>query len=541
MAEPIALDNSAMSTANHNLSDLVFTAREMAEVDRTTIEDIGIPGMVLMEHAGLKVVSVILDVLGDSEGKKIVVVCGKGNNGGDGYVVARHLLNRGAQVKVVLVADPKEVKGDAAQNLRILTHLQAKVETFSRNKHGREIASADFIVDALLGTGVAGALKPKFAELVELINNSPAPVISVDLPTGMATDTGAVFGGCVRADHTVTLGHLKRGLLFSPAREHAGTVHVADIGFPPGVSRGSGVTCFRTSREYIKQVLPVRRKDAFKNRCGQVLLLAGSAGMTGAATLSSEAVLRIGAGLAMLGIPKSLNPVLEQKLIEVMTLPLPETDDQSLSFQATEFLPPRLKWADVLAVGPGLTTHPESVKLVNWLLANYDKTTVLDADGLNCLATDPDVLSTRKCNLILTPHPGELSRLAKIGSKEILADPLEVARKVAADLDAVMVLKGAPTVVAAADGQAFVNSTGNPGMATAGMGDVLTGVIAGLAAQGLSPLDAAVAGVYLHGAAGDLAKSKLGEAGLLAGDVLHQLPRAMQQFEAQSESDIVFI
>jgi len=509
----------------------VVTAKEMAEIDRFAIDKIGIPGMVLMENAGREVVAVIREMLGTVEDKNINIFCGKGNNGGDGYVVARYLLDMGANVKTYLVGKIDEVKSDAGNNLKILQGLGHDVLPVSSVEHIRWNTGAHLLVDALLGTGVRGGLTGLMKELVEKINKDCAPVLSVDLPTGVETDTGAIGGACIQAKTTVTMGHLKNGLLLSPGREHAGDVIVANIGIPDSVPKEKSIKCFQLTADYVNTVLPKRKADTFKNRCGQVFLLAGSIGMTGAAALSSEAVLRIGAGMALLGIPESLNATVEKKLTEVMTLPLPETGQQSLSFDSKKMISERFRWADVLAVGPGLSTHPQSVKLVKWILGNFDKRIVLDADAINCLKDDKGFLKTAKGELILTPHPGELSKLVEISTKEILANPIEIVREQAQKLNMILVLKGAPTIIGSPDGYVFINSTGNPGMATAGMGDVLTGAIAGLVAQGMSPLDGALAGVYLHGLAGDISKSELGEAGLLAGDVLGNLALAVKTFE----------
>lgn len=530
-----------MKNNSYKLLDLVVTAKEMAEIDRTTIEDVGIPGAVLMENAGRKIVSVICRVLAQVRGANVVILCGKGNNGGDGYVVARYLNNLGAQVKVRMIAEAKELKGDAALNCSILARLDIDMAKFEARQHASELQQADVIVDALLGTGVTGALKSGLADIVTLANDSRAMKFAIDLPTGMVADTGAVLGACFNADHTVTMGHLKRGLLFSPGREQAGAVHIADIGFPPSVSEASGVRCYRTTRAFVQHALPRRQMATFKNRCGQVLVIAGSPGMTGAATLSSEAALRAGAGMAMLAIPQSLNSVLEQKLTEVMTLPLPETSEQTVSFQASQILSDKFEWANTLAVGPGLTTQEDSARLVNWILDEYDGKIVLDADALNCLSQTPDAIRKARGDLILTPHPGELARLTNIEAREILSDPIEVAKRVASDFNVVLVLKGAPTVVASPDGVCFVNSTGNPGMATAGMGDVLTGVIAGLCAQGASPVDAAIVGVYSHGLAADLAQSEAGQMALIAGDVLKYLAFALRELESQTGSEVLYV
>jgi len=510
----------------------VVTAKEMSGIDRFAIEKIGIPGMVLMENAGREVIAVIKEMLGAVENKNIIIFCGKGNNGGDGFVIARYLLNMAANVKIYLIGKIDEVKGEAHSNLKILRSLGHKVLPVSSMEHIDWNEGAHLVVDALLGTGVQGALKGLMAEVVESINKMNAPVLSVDFPTGMETDTGVVSGVCVKSSKTVTMAFLKSGLLISPGREQAGEIIVADIGIPNWVGKEKDIKCFQLADEYFSEVLPERKPDTFKNKCGQVFLLAGSIGLTGAAVLSSEAVLRSGAGMALLGIPESLNTIVEEKLTEVMTLPLPETDQQSISLDSKEMISEKLAWANVLAVGPGLSTHPDSKKLLKWILEKFEKSIVLDADAINCLKDEKEILRTTKSDLILTPHPGELSRLVGISTKEILAAPIEVVREQAQKLNIVLVLKGAPTIIGSPDGYIFINSTGNPGMATAGMGDVLTGAIAGLVAQGMSPLDGALAGVYLHGLSGDISKSELGEAGLLASDVLKNLPLAMRTFEA---------
>ncbi len=529
-----------MKEQNFKLMDIVVTAAEMVEIDRNAIDKIGIPGMVLMETAGRKVVELIQQKY-QVTNKIITVVCGKGNNGGDGFVIARDLHNLGAHVHVYLAGDPEAVKGDAKTNLIALKKLQVEIKSASHKDFSASLAEADLIVDALLGTGVIGQLKPEIANLVEKMNLTGTPIIAVDLPTGMETDTGAIHGACVQAAHTITMGHLKRGLLFSPGREFARNVHVADIGFPKINSQYDDINCFRINREFIKNIFPQRARDAFKNRVGQVFLLAGSPGMTGAACLASEAVLRVGAGLAILGIPKSLNPILEAKLTEVMTLPLLETETGSVSFEAKNQISERLEWAHVLALGPGLTAHPDVRDLVKWLLWTYERTIILDADALNCLQNDSDVVKKSKAELILTPHVGELSRLMKMKTSDITKNPIEVTKQAAKDLNAVIVLKGAPTVIASPDGGVFINSTGNPGMATAGMGDVLTGMISGLSAQSLSPIESAIAGVYLHGFAGDTAAQELGQSALLAGDILKSLPGVLKEFDEKNEDGIDFI
>ncbi len=510
---------------------IVLNAAEMAEVDRTTIEEIQIPGVVLMENAGRGIVTEIENFLGDVAGKRILIFCGKGNNGGDGYVIARHLYNEGAHVAVFLADEKSKIKGDALVNLKILEKMEIEIiEVFSLDQIPA-IPHIDLVVDALLGTGVAGPVLGFLSKLIDFMNHLGAPIISVDLPSGMETDTGAVHGACVKAEMTVTMAHLKTGLLFSPARDLAGEIVVVDISVPPEVSERLHGHRFLVEPEDIRSRLPIRKLDAHKTNCGTVVVFAGSVGMTGAATLTAISTLQVGAGLTKLSIPASLNPIMEQKLTEVMTVPLAETSQGSISLKAADQISELMNWADVLAVGPGLSTHPDTVEFVQWLLTHTQKPMVLDADGLNALKNSPELIKNYPAPLIITPHPGELARLINLSIAEIQRDRLNITRKFAREWGKMIVLKGGPTVIAAPNGDLFINSTGNPGMATGGSGDVLTGMIAGLLAQKLSPLDAALVGVYLHGLAGDLAAENLSEMGMIAGDICHYIPAAIKEIE----------
>ena len=510
---------------------IVLNAAEMVQIDRTTIDNIQIPGVVLMENAGCGVVEEIERLLGNVIDKQVVIFCGKGNNGGDGYVIARHLYNRGAKVAVFLAGEKDKTKGDAFINLRILEKMGIEIGEIASLEQIPSFPQLDLIVDALLGTGVTGPVVGFLGELIDFMNRLNAPIISVDLPSGMETDTGAVHGACVKAEMTVTMAHLKTGLLFSPARDLAGQIVIVDISVPPEVSQQLHDHRFLLEPEDIRSRLPIRKLDAHKTSCGKVVVFAGSVGMTGAATLTAISSLQIGAGLTKLGIPASLNPILEQKLTEVMTVPLAETNQQSISLKAKEQISELLNWADVLAVGPGLSTHPDTVEFVKWLLSSINKPMVLDADGLNALSNSPELIKNYPADLIITPHPGELARLINRAISDIQQDRLNIIRKFAKEWGKVIVLKGGPTVIAAPNGDLFINSTGNPGLATGGSGDVLTGMIAGLLAQKLSALDAALVGVYLHGLAGDLAAEDLSEMGMIAGDICDYLPAAINDVE----------
>ncbi|MDZ7288703.1 MAG: NAD(P)H-hydrate dehydratase [candidate division KSB1 bacterium] len=512
----------------------VLTAEEMQAVDKYSIEVLNISGRVLMENAGRAVFAEIRKRWAPLQGKRAAVLCGKGNNGGDGLVVARYLQDAGVQSEVYLVGTAEELRGDAAANYVIWARLGYTVQEIRDSEALPDLRHFDFIVDALLGTGVRGPLQGLMAQIVTRINDSGRPVIAIDLPTGMNTDTGEVVGPCVRARLTVTIACCKQGLLFWPGREYAGELVVAEIGFPEAAFRQASaeknlrLATFLLNGTVLANWIPRRPPNAFKNLVGQILVIAGSHGFGGAARLTAVSALRAGAGLVVLAAPQSLLPSLEAATAEVIKLPLPE-ENGAISAAAIEHLQDRLQWAEVIAVGPGLGTAEGAKRVVRHVLAEFSGTIVIDADALNNLAGQQDIIRRATGKLILTPHPGELSRLTGANKAAIAANPVTVARQTAEDLGQVLVLKGAPTVVASPTGEVFINSTGNAGMATGGSGDVLTGVISGLAGQGLDPLRAALLGVYVHGLAGDLARDKLGEWSMIAGDIMEHLHAALQR------------
>lgn len=516
----------------------VVTAEEMRNIDRRTIQKIGIPGIVLMENAGAKTASLIKKILNGVRGKNIMVFCGRGNNGGDGMVVARHLINSGANLRIFLTAKKEDLKGDPLTNLQILEKMGVEIKPISTIEEITPFPQTHLVIDALLGTGIKGQVRGFVAEVIDFINQYRAPVLSVDLPSGLNSDTGSYEGTCVKADYTLTMALLKRGLLIPPGRELAGEVRVVDISMPQVAIDEEDVKTSLVEQDDVRQMLPQRPSETHKNRCGKVFILAGSVGMTGAATLASMAVLRSGAGVAILGIPQSLNPPLEEKLTEVMTKPLPETEMQTISLRAWKEVQNLMDWAHVLAIGPGLSTQEETKELVLKMVENLNKPAVIDADGLNALAGRAETLQKAKADVVLTPHFGELSRLVEIPIEEISKNRIEVARHWASQLGVILVLKGSPTVIGDPNSNIYINPTGNAGMATAGAGDVLTGTIAGLMAQGAPPLEAAIAGVYLHGLAGDLAREELGEKGLIAGDIVEYLPEAILKLERETDEEI---
>lgn len=503
----------------------LVTAAEMRELDRKAIEEYGIPGVVLMENAGRHVVEMAAKVLGKVKDKTAVIIAGKGNNGGDGFVVARHLKNMGAEVKVYLLAGVGEIKGDARINLDIWLKMGGTVSNpleEGMDLLTKDLARADVIIDALYGTGFKGAIRPNVIPVVEAVNSAPAPVIAVDIPSGLEADTGKVSGSCIRASHTVTFALPKIGLVTGYGPEFTGRLHVVDISIPQDILRG-GQTELITERK-VKKIMPRRPAAAHKGDFGRVLVVGGSVGMSGAVCLAALACARSGAGLVTAAVPEGIHTVAEIKLTEVMTRPLPQTRGGFLSAEAAGIIKELLEGMNVLALGPGLGTDGETVALVAKILKSVKIPCVIDADGINAIARSGFRLREMQGSAIITPHPGEMARLMGCSVAEVQADRLGNARRVAGETGAVVVLKGAGTVVVSPGGKAYINSTGNPGMASGGTGDVLTGIIAGFLAQGLSPEDAAVAGVYLHGLAGDQVAGERGAAGILAGDMVEALP-----------------
>jgi len=518
----------------------LVTASESRQLDQLA-EQAGVPSIVLMENAALRLAEVVQQHFELEPPKRIVVVCGKGNNGGDGLALARHLHNIGFSVQAFLLADPNELKGDAAINFRAATQLGVPVQPLPSPEdlcHLIEpLRRADLVVDALLGTGIVGEVRGISADAIPLLNEHACRILSVDVPSGINSDTGEVCGVAVRADATVTLGAIKLGLMLFPAADYVGDLFVGSLGVPETLFASLNIRRFVTTHELVAQALPPRHPNSHKGNYGRVLVVGGAPGMTGAALLAGKAALRSGAGLVQVALPKSLNLAAEAAALEVMSFPLPETDAGTIAPEALSALTPRLDWADVIAVGCGISRHERTQTFVRQLVAQVDKPMLIDADGLIALAGHTDLLRKRQALTVLTPHPGEMAALLKTTTEEVQRDRVGIALHATETFHAIVVLKGARTIVAAPDGALFVNPTGNAGMATGGMGDVLTGIVASLLAQRLcrsltvTPVEAVAAAVFLHGLAGDIASWEKGETALVAGDLLEHLPRAILEPE----------
>ncbi|HWP85194.1 MAG TPA: NAD(P)H-hydrate dehydratase [Terriglobia bacterium] len=517
----------------------VLTARQMRETDRVTIEEMGVPGMVLMENAGRSVVAALERRFPALAEERIAILCGKGNNGGDGLVVARHLRMRGHRPLVVLLADPAALAGDARANYDLLLKhgITLAVARDAREWAGlgRELNAATLLVDAILGTGLSGPVEGFLLEVIRDVNRSFAPeqIVAVDIPSGLGSDSGALLGESVRAGCTVTFTAPKWSQVLPPSCERVGELKVAPIGTPPSVyAENPDIFLNLLTAEDMAPFVRPRRAESHKGHYGHVLVVGGSRGKAGAAALCALGALRAGAGLVTAATAAGSLPLVASFAPTLMTEPLAETEAGTISPAAFDYgrFAALVEGKSVLALGPGVSTHSGTVEFVRRAVKDFSQLPlVLDADGLNAFAGATELLQGRGRKLILTPHPGEMARLQGITNQQVQSDRVGVARAFAMQHGVTLVLKGHRTLIAAPDGQVYVNPTGNPGMATAGTGDVLTGMIAGLLAQHPeAPVEQVVAAaVYWHGAAGDAAAERRGQLSLTATDVLEDLPRVI--------------
>jgi len=513
----------------------LVTAQQMKEMDRLTIESFGIPGIVLMESAGRGTVDALFRHFPDVRHMKVGIAAGRGNNGGDGFVIARYLASNHIELAVYLLSERERVRGDAAANLKLLDQMGVPVhevpDMTAFEFHRGQMRDCDLWVDAMLGTGLKSDVRGLFKEIIEFLNTLQKPIVAVDIPSGLDSDTGKPRGCCIKATLTVTFGLPKIGHIMLPGTEFVSTLEVVDIGIPPAIVDEVGPKQHLLTREVIKPCFRSRALQSHKGSTGHLLVIGGSPGKTGAAVMTSRAAMRMGAGLVTLGIPKSLNMAMESQLTEVMTVPLPENANQTLGLSAYEKIMGLLEGKKGLAIGPGMGTANPTQDLVRRLIQTSPVPVVIDADGLNALVGGLEYLKDLKVPVVMTPHPGEMARLVGTTPSQVQQERIRKARNFATTHKVYLVLKGARTVVAHPDGTASINPTGNPGMASGGMGDVLTGMIAGLIVQGLSVSEAANAGVYLHGCAADFLAQSMGPVGFLASDVIEILPGQIKGLE----------
>lgn len=514
----------------------ILTAAEMREMDRMTIEDFGLPGRVLMENAGRGFFQVLMETFPEITGRGVAIAAGRGNNGGDGFVVARYLAGRNIPVTVYLLADSRRLQGDAADNFRLLAPLDVKIrelpdlDAFSCVQD--EMAGHAVWIDAILGTGLAAEVSGYFRSVIEFINSLSRPVLAVDIPSGVHSDTGGICGICIRAAATVTFAYPKIGHCLFPGAGICGNIHVIDIGIPNHIAARVGPRQHLMTSAEIRALLKPRPHDAHKGRTGHMLAVAGGTGKTGAAALCALSGLRSGAGLVTLAVPETLYPLAAAHAPEIMTTPIYDNGTGLFSNAGLESIMTLMEEKRVLALGPGMGTAPPTRDLLARLITQCRTPMVIDADGINIIAENPDILLKTQADIILTPHPGEMARLVNTTPAAIQSDRIGHARQFAEKYKVCLVLKGARTIIARPDGHVYINTTGNSGMASAGMGDVLTGMIAGFMAQGYRPDEAARIGVYLHGHAADAVARENGPIGYIAGDVMAALPAAMGRLMA---------
>jgi hydroxyethylthiazole kinase-like uncharacterized protein yjeF len=509
----------------------ISSTGQMREMDRRAIEEYGISDELLMENAGLAVFQVLIRRFG-ARGVKYLVLCGSGNNGGDGLVVARKLHSAGAEVKVLFMSDPAKYRGAALSNYRILSKLPVEVITQSPVEEARgEIARADVLVDALFGTGLARDVEGVYAGVIQAVNGSGKKIVSIDIPSGIHGDSGRVMGVAVRADCTVTFGTPKLGNILYPGYAHCGSLYVSHISFPYALSHSDSVEV----EINLPPPLPARDPAGHKGSFGDVLFVAGAANYYGAPFFSAFSFLKSGGGYARLAAPRSVTPYIAAGGSEIVFVPQEETAQGSISRGSLEPLLRLSEQVDMVVAGPGVSLNPETQDLLRQLAASVRKPLLIDGDGITACAADLSILEKRDHPTILTPHPGEMSRLAGVGVADLLENRIELLQRFCRRLSSTIVLKGAHTLIGYPDGRVFVNMSGNAGMATAGSGDTLNGAIAAMAGLGMDVGDAVRTGVFIHGLSGDIAAERKGEDGITARDILDFLPTAVKEYRCDRD------
>jgi NAD(P)H-hydrate epimerase len=515
----------------------VSSVQEMRSLDRDATEQYGIPETILMENAGEAAYAVIAGDVGDVCDKKFVVFCGVGNNGGDGLVVARKILSDGGTVKVFIIGDPAKFGGAAKINFEMAARLPFEILTINSPDAIRapalraEVAHADAVIDAIFGTGLTREVSGLYGDAIRLINEKARLVFSLDIPSGIDGDRGTVLGEAVRADATITFGLPKRGNLLYPGCEYGGELYVAHISFPPALQDRDDLKVAINS----PLPLPPRSREGHKGDFGKVLFIAGAASYIGAPYFAAYSFLKAGGGYARLATPASIATQIAAKGSEIVLIPQKETKAGSIAKNNKAALLSLASEMDFVVLGPGLSLDEETQTLVRELTAKIERPLLIDGDGLTAISADLKVLKKRKFATILTPHTGEMTRLTKKNVAEIGRDKIDILQKTAGKLNALIVLKGAHSLIGYPDGRVFINLSGNPGMAKAGTGDVLTGAIAAMNGLGLDVPDAVCMGVFLHGFAGDLAAEEMGEDGISAQNILEFLPAAVKKLREEMQ------
>lgn len=518
----------------------IVTASQMREMDQRSSTDFNIPTIILMENAGRAVFDAAVEILGgDARGKRVLILCGPGNNGGDGFVVARYLHQAKAHPIIAYYGDRETATGDASVNTEIAYSLGIEIHSNPDCKHELPSERLDLIIDALLGTGAKGLPRDPMGELINRINEFShrlkIPTLAVDIPSGVDADTGEVPGEAIDADVTVTFAAPKIGLAIHPGASHVGRLIVADIGIPASLAKEiDGDTIYLTGAEIAAPFCRPRPTNSHKGNYGHAAIVAGSVGMTGAAALAAAGAMRIGTGLVTVLVCESLNDIMQAKVTEAMTIPVPQGRAGGFGAASLEVVLGYINKWDAAIIGPGFGRDDDTIEFTHNLIRRLEKPAVIDADALYAVSKDIDVLKKCHAPLTITPHPGEMAELTGTSSEQVQSNRLKVACDFADTHNVTVALKGAGTIIASPGGKIFINTTGSPGMATGGTGDVLSGMIGGLLAQKVDVATAAVAAVYLHGLAGEIAAERLTEPAMLAGDLADAIGDAIKMTQAAS-------
>lgn len=492
---------------------ILVSGNQMKEIDKKTI-DSGVSGLKLMETAGTKVFEAIQKEIED-QSQSVLIVCGAGNNGGDGYVVARKLLLQFISVKVYSTVNPDKLKGDAQKNYQRYKEMGVNVLQYNHDnieEFKKDVRQSHIIVDAILGTGLRGPVNDNIKSLINIINHSTKKIFSVDIPSGINAENGQSYGEAIQAYKTITFQLPKLGCVLYPGAKHTGELIVEDIGIPQEIIDKEHSSIYSIEEKLIKSIIKPRQKDIHKGNCGKLLIIAGSKGMAGAAVLTAKSAVRSGVGIVKVMVSEDINDILQISVPEAMSIPIKDLEN-------IEDITENLIDYNTIAIGPGLGTHKNIIKIIQNMIEKTDQPIVIDADGLNAIGHNAHKVFKKNNNIIITPHPGEMSRLTGLDIKYINENRIEVTRKFSKEWGIIVILKGARTIIGLPDGMVFVNTFGNSGMATGGSGDALTGIIASFCAQGIQAKNAAIAGVYIHGKSGNIMSKQYGEYGLCASDL----------------------
>lgn len=504
----------------------IVTAAQMKLIDETTINNMGIPGIVLMENAAIAVVNELSNDMGGITGRNVMIFAGKGNNGGDAFAVARHLRRHGANVLVILLSKYQDISGDARVNLDIAKNMGITVVEVIDKYHFEKIKESlyitDVVIDGIFGIGLKGDIEGIQRDVIEIINNSGRYVLSIDVPSGLDATTGKVMGVCIKANKTVTFGFAKVGMVIAPGSFYCGNIAVRDIGLSDRFADFDESNMYLLEKSMTADAFGVRNPDTHKGDYGKLLVIAGSTGMAGSAALCCRAAVRAGVGLVYAAVPQGMDSILAQKLTEQIIIPVEYNKN-------TDALMQLIAGANAVVMGPGLSQDANVAQTVMKIIAQCSVPMVLDADALNILSKDINVLSSAKVPIIATPHPGEMARLLHTDTDTVQSNRIMHTTEFATKRNIITALKGYRTVVSDVDGTVYINPTGNAGMATAGSGDVLSGIIGALLGRGIKPINAVNAAVYVHGLAGDLAAGEKGEHGLIASDIIDRIPDAAKK------------